>query len=387
MTVALSQRIANQPPYLFAEIDRVKAEVIARGVDVISLGIGDPDLPTPDFIIDALDAAAREPVNHQYSSYAGMQAFREAASRWYANRFNVQLDASKEMLGVIGSKEAIANFPFAFIDQGDVVLYTEPGYPVYKSGTLYAGGEPYALPLLESNDFMPDLASIPDDIRERAKILWINYPNNPTSATGSESFFKEAIAFCAKHNIILAHDAAYTEIYAGEKPFSILEFPGAKDVAIEFHSLSKTFNMTGWRLGMVAGNETYVQALGKIKTNLDSGQFQAVQMAGVAALDNAPKVAAELNPIYAARRALMTDALRKAGIEPYQTDATFYIWSRVPDGFDSAGFCGRLLQEQGVVVTPGNGFGPSGEGYFRISLTANDDRLREAADRIATLKL
>ncbi len=387
MTVSLSKRIATQPPYLFAEIDRVKAEVMARGVDVISLGIGDPDLPTPEFIIQSLCQAAQEPVNHQYSSYAGMQAFREAAAAWYNKRFGVQLDPDKETLGIIGSKEAIANFPFAFIDQGDVVLYTEPGYPVYKSGTLFAGGEPYALPLLEKNGFLPDLAAIPADICARAKILWVNYPNNPTSAEAPDSFYKEAISFCAKHNIILAHDAAYTEVYFGQAPKSILQFEGAREVAIEFHSLSKTFNMTGWRLGMAVGNEAYVQALGKIKTNVDSGQFQAVQQAGVTAMERSDEVAAWLNPVYQARRALMTAALGKVGITPYESSSTFYLWSQVPQGFDSASFCSRLLQEQGLVVTPGNGFGPSGEGYFRISLTAADERLQEAAERIAAIKL
>ena len=387
MTVALSQRIANQPAYLFAEIDRVKAEVRARGVDVISLGIGDPDLPTPDFIIDALCEAARVPANHQYSSYAGMPAFRQAGADWYRQRFGVTLDADKEVLGLIGSKEAIANFPFAFIDAGDVVLYTEPGYPVYRSGTLYAGGVPYPLPLLEQNSFLPDLDAIPQDVRAKAKILWINYPNNPTSAPAPDWFFEKAIAFCRAHNIILAHDAAYTEVYAGTPPKSVLEFEGAREVAIEFHSLSKTFNMTGWRLGIAAGNPTYVKALGQIKTNVDSGQFQAVQMAGVTALSRAPEVAKDLNPVYEARRALMTAALQKAGIQPFVSDQTFYLWSRVPQGFDSAGFCGRLLQEQGVVVTPGSGFGPSGEGYFRISLTATDSRLEEAARRIESLQL
>lgn len=387
MTVEKSQRIANQAPYLFAEIDRVKAEVVARGVDVISLGIGDPDLPTPDFIIEALCAAARVPANHQYSSYAGMAKFREAAAKWYQQRFGVTLSPTDETLGLIGSKEAIANFPFAFIDQGDIVLYTEPGYPVYKSGTLYAGGIPYALPLLEENQFLPDLDAVPMDVRAKAKILWINYPNNPTSAPAPDSFFEKAIEFCRQHNIILAHDAAYTEVFTGAKPKSILEFDGAREVAIEFHSLSKTFNMTGWRLGIAAGNATYVKALGQIKTNVDSGQFQAVQMAGVAALERFAEVGAELNPVYAARRQLMTAALQKAGITPFHSDQTFYLWSRVPQGFDSAGFCGRLLQEQGVVVTPGNGFGPSGEGYFRISLTAPDDRLEEAARRIESLRL
>ena len=386
MPTNLSKRIANLPPYLFAEIDRMKAAVIARGVDVISLGIGDPDLPTPDFIIDALAAAARVPANHQYSSYAGMAEFRQAVARWYKHRFHVTLDSDKEVLGLIGSKEAIANFPFAFVDAGDVVLYTEPGYPVYRSSTLYAGGDPYPLPLLAKNNFLPDLDSIPLDVAKRAKILWFNYPNNPTSAEADADFFKKAIAFCHKHDIVLAHDAAYTEVHFGPRPFSVLEFDGAREVAIEFHSLSKTFNMTGWRLGMAVGNSKYVQALGQIKTNVDSGQFQAVQMAGVAALDRADEVTRQLNPIYKHRREVMTAALAKIGITPHKTQSSFYMWCPVPKGFDSKSFAGRLLDEKGVVVTPGTGFGPSGEGYFRISLTAPDARLQQAADRIAELK-
>lgn len=383
-----SKRIRELPPYLFAEIDRLKAEVASSGVDIVDLGVGDPDLPTPSFIIDRLAEAARDPANHTYPSYSGMTGFRKAVARWYQRRFGVTIDVGSETLGLIGSKEGIANFPYAYIDRDDVVLYTEPGYPVYRTGTLFAGGEPYPLPLLSQNNFLPDLDSIPGDICQRAKILWINYPNNPTSAVAPLSFLEDAVTFCRENGIVLAHDAAYTEVYTSdEAPPSILQIDGAKEVAIEFHSLSKTFNMTGWRLAMAVGNAEAIAALGKIKTNVDSGQFQAVQWAGATALDHSEEVALELNPIYHARRQAMEKALATAGLHAHPSSATFYLWVPLPKGLSSAEFCGRLLREQGLVVTPGNGFGPSGEGYFRISLTTPEDRLALAADRIAALSL
>jgi len=388
MTFELAQRLKALPPYLFAELDRRKQEKMEQGVDVIDLGVGDPDLPTPEPIVEALREAAGRPENHRYPSYVGMKAYRQAVADWYRRRFGVELDPDREVIALIGSKEGIAHFPLAFVNPGDVVLHPDPAYPVYRIGALFAGGEPYPLPLKEENDFLPDLGAIPNEVVERAKIIWINYPNNPTSADATEEFYRELIRWAKRHGIIVASDNAYSEIYTGDrKPISILQIEGAKEVAVEFHSLSKTYNMTGWRIGMAVGNEELVRGLGKVKTNVDSGQFNAVQVAGIAALSMPEEELDKLRAVYRERREVMTSALKRLGLRPLESDVTFYVWTRVPEGYTSAEFVGRLIDEAGIVCTPGNGFGPSGEGYFRISLTVPTERLAEAAERIENLRV
>ncbi|RMH05746.1 MAG: LL-diaminopimelate aminotransferase [Aquificota bacterium] len=383
-----SQRIKSLPPYLFAELDRKKKEKLAQGVDIIDLGVGDPDIPTPKPIVEAMKRAVEKPEHHRYPSYEGMLSFRQAVADWYKGRFGVELDPHKEVIALIGSKEGIAHFPLAFVNPGDVVLCPDPAYPVYKIGTIFAGGEPYLLPLKEENNFLPDFKSVPKDVLKRAKIIWVNYPNNPTSATATREFYQELIQWAKENNIIVASDLAYSEIYFGEeKPLSILQIEGAKDVAIEFHSLSKTYNMTGWRIGMAVGNGELVAGLGKVKTNVDSGQFQAIQEAAITALNLPEEEVQKLRDIYKERREVMEKALRSIGLEVYPSKATFYLWVKVPKGYTSAEFVGMLLDKCGIVCTPGNGFGEYGEGYFRISLTVSTDRLLAAVERIKELKL
>ncbi|OPX40990.1 MAG: LL-diaminopimelate aminotransferase [Desulfobacteraceae bacterium 4484_190.3] len=378
-----AERLKQLPPYLFKEIDRKKREVMARGVDIIDLGVGDPDIPTPPHIIDALKKAADDPANHRYPSYSGMPAFRETVAEWYGKRFGVTLDPATEVITLIGSKEGIAHFPLAFINAGDIALVPSPAYPVYRIATLFAGGEPYTMPLLKENDFLPDLNVIPSDVADRARILVINYPNNPTSATADEEFFSRVVAFARKHGIIVCHDAAYTEMaFDGYSPPSFLEVDGAKEIGLEFHSLSKTYNMTGWRVGFAAGNREGIEGLGAIKSNIDSGVFQAVQLAGIKALRGDQSCVREMASTYQARRDLMISGLKDMGFEVDPPKATFYLWIQVPEGYSSASFATRLLEEAGLVVTPGNGFGEPGEGYFRIALTQTMDRLSETLERL-----
>lgn len=383
----LADRLSTLPPYLFAAIDKAKAEVAAKGMDIISLGIGDPDLPTPEFIIDALYEAAKKPVNHQYPSYVGMPAYRQAVADWYKQRFNVDLDANSEVVSLIGSKEGIAHFPLAFVNPGDTVLVATPNYPVYGIATEFAGGKVEYLPLLEENDFLVDLEAIDRDTWAKAKMIFVCYPNNPTAATATKEFYDRLIEKAKEFNVIVVSDAAYTEIYydADNKPLSIMECEGAKDVCIEFHSLSKTYNMTGWRVGMAVGNSDLIAGLGKIKENVDSGIFQAVQEAGIAALKNGEPYAEKFRAIYKERRDVVSAALTKAGIKHRVPDAAFYMWCNTPDGFTSSEFVTNVLKQTGVVLTPGNGFGTPGEGYFRISLTVNNDLLEEAVSRISKL--
>ncbi len=381
-----SQRLAVLPPYLFAELDRMKQEQIKKGVDIISLGIGDPDLPTPPHIVRALSEAAADPANHQYPSYEGMLTFRTAAANWYRARFGVALDPAKEVLTLIGSKEGIGHLPLACIDPGDVVLVPDPGYPVYAAGTLFAGGECHFLPLTPARKFLPDLGAIPPDVLRRAKLLWLNYPNNPTGAVAPLDFLAEAVAFARQHRLILAHDAPYSEIaYDGYRPDSVLAVPGARDVAVEFHSVSKTYNMTGWRLGFAVGNAAILAGLGRVKQNLDSGAFQAVQYAGIAALRGPQACVAENCRIWQERRDVLIDGLRGLGFAVTPPKATFYAWVPVPRGFTSSSFCVELLVKTGVVVTPGNGFGPAGEGFVRAAFTVKVERIREALERIRKL--
>ncbi|MCY0867041.1 MAG: LL-diaminopimelate aminotransferase [Aquificaceae bacterium] len=383
-----AQRIKILPPYLFAQIDQKKREKLQQGVDLIDLGVGDPDIPTPQPIVEAMKRAVEKPEHHRYPSYEGMLSFRQAVANWYKRRFGVDLDPNTEIVTLIGSKEGIAHFPLAFVNPGDVVLCPDPAYPVYKIGTIFAGGEPYILPLKEENGFLPDFKSVPKDILKRAKIIWVNYPNNPTSAVAEESFYRELIDWARENNIIVASDLAYSEIYFGDKkPMSILQVDGAKEVAIEFHSLSKTFNMTGWRLGMAVGNKDLIAGLGKVKTNVDSGQFQAIQEAGITALSLPEEEVQKIRDVYKERRSAMIKALEDVGLEVYKSDATFYLWVKVPKGYTSAEFVSLLLDKCGIVCTPGNGFGQYGEGYFRISLTVPTERLLEAVERIRGLKL
>ncbi len=380
---ALAQRLSTLPPYLFAEIDRMKQEAIRKGVDIINLGVGDPDLPTPSHVVEALAAAGRDAANHQYPSYEGMLAFRRAAADWYRDRFGVTLEPNTEVLSLIGSKEGIGHLPLAFIDPGDVVLAPNPGYPVYHAGTVFAGGSVHYLPLTADRKFLPDLDGIPADVLRRARILWLNYPHNPTASVAPRSFFAHAVAFARQHNLILCHDIAYSEIYFdGERPESLLAVDGAKEVAVEFHSLSKTYNMTGWRIGFAIGNAEILRGLGKIKTNLDSGIFQAVQAAGIAALTGPQDCVEEHRRIWQRRRDAFVKGLRELGCPLDPPRASFYVWIPVPKRQDSAGFTKKLLQECAIVTTPGNGFGSVGEGYIRATLTTGVQRLEEAVERM-----
>jgi len=381
-------RLGLLPPYLFAELDRLKKEVQQTGVDVISLGIGDPDLPTPPHIVEALKRTAEIPANHRYPDYQGLDRFREAASGWYRRRFQVTLDPATEVCALIGSKEGIANFPVGVVDPGDIVLIPDPGYPVYYSVCVFNAGEAYFMPLLAENHFLPDFAAIPAEVARRAKLMWLNYPNNPTAATAEPEFFSRAVRFCLDHNIILAHDIAYSEIaYDGYRAPSVLQIEGSRECAVEFHSLSKTYSMTGWRVGFAVGNAQLVGALGKVKTNVDSGVFQAVQEAAIAALSGGDAALHEYCAIYQQRRDLMVTALRALGLECEVPRATFYLWALVPKGYTSVSFTERVLKETGVVITPGSGFGKSGEGYVRFSLTVASERLQEAVGRIKALRL
>jgi len=381
-----AKRLQVLPPYLFAEMDRLKQEQVKKGVDIISLGIGDPDLPTPPHIVEALAKAGADPANHQYPSYEGMLAFRKAAADWYRSRFGVTLDPATEVLSLIGSKEGIGHFPLAFVNPGDVVLVPDPAYPVYQAGTIFAGGVAYAMPLTRARGFLPDLDAVPAEVLKQAKILWLNYPNNPTGAVAPREFLATAVEFAHLHGLILAHDAPYSEMaYDGYRPESVLHVPGAKEVAVEFHSLSKTYNMTGWRVGFAVGNAAILAGLGRIKTNLDSGVFQAVQHAGMAALTGPQQCIAENCRIYQERRDVLVGALREMGFQVEAPRATFYLWIPVPKGFTSKSFSVEILAKAGVVLTPGSGFGAAGEGYVRAALTVSLDRIREAVERIRKL--
>jgi LL-diaminopimelate aminotransferase len=378
-----AKRIEKLPPYLFAEIDRKVAEAKARGADIISFGVGDPDLPTPDHVIAALAEGAADPATHRYPSYTGLPDFRQSIADWYGRRFGVTLDADNEVQPLVGSKEGIFHLPVAFIDPGDVALIPDPGYPVYETGTLLSGGEPYLMPCTQDNDFKPDLASIPSDVLDRAKVLWLNYPSNPTAATVELDFFTEAIEFCNRYDLLLAHDAAYTEItYDGYVAPSVLQASGAMDCAIEFHSLSKTYNMTGWRIGWVAGAPKAIEAMKRLKTNIDSGIFDAVQRAGIAAIDGPQDALKDAVDTYRRRRDLLCDGLKSMGVVVEPPKGSIYLWVPVPESHTSESFTTFLLDEADIVVAPGNGYGPSGEGFVRFSLTIADDRLEEGVERL-----
>jgi len=386
MKIKYNNKVNKLPPYLFVEIDRKKKAAIERGVDIISLGVGDPDMPTFPHIVKAGQDALAKPANHQYPFGAGMMSFRLAVADWYKERFNVTIDPASEVHSLIGSKEGIGHFHLAFINPGDVVLIPEPGYPVYNTGAIFSDGVPYFMPLKEKNGFLPDLKAIPEDICKKAKIIFINYPNNPTAAMAPRSFYEEVVAFARKYNIIVAHDAAYSEIYYENKPMSFLEIPGAKDVGVEFHSLSKTYNMTGWRVGFVVGNAEIVKGLGMVKDNYDSGVFQAMQEAGVAALSGPQDHVEQLRKMYKERRDALCDGLTKLGWKVSKPAATFYVWAHTPIGYSSSQTVAKLLDDAGIVCTPGNGLGPSGEGYARFALTVNVTRIKEALARMAKVK-
>ena len=383
LVVELASRVKNLPPYLFASIDKMKQEAKGKGVDLIDMSIGDPDIPTPQHIVDALKVAAEKPEHHRYPSYEGMLSFREAVSAWYKRRFNTILDPKNEVLSLIGSKEGIGHIPLAFVEPGDTVLVPSPGYPVYPISVLFAGGESYFMPLTKDNDFLPDFKSIPQRTLMNTRLMFINYPNNPTSAVAPKEFYEEVINLAYKYNIIVCHDAAYSEIYFDEeKPLSFMEIEGAKDVGIEFHSLSKTYNMTGWRIGFAVGNREIIAGLGKIKTNLDSGVFQAIQEASITALSTDDKILDGIRKTYQDRRDILYKGLTDLGLKLIKPKASFYLWAKVPEGFDSSGFVAHILEKAGVLFTPGNGFGAPGEGYVRFALTVSVERIKEAVDRI-----
>ena len=379
-----SERIKALPRYLFAELDSKKQALREQGVDLIDLSVGDPDLPTPQGVVWKMAEEVAVPENHHYPDYDGLLGFREAVSRWYGRRFGVALDPRSEVMALIGSKEGIAHLPLAFVDPGDYVLVPDPGYPVYRASTILAGGRPFPLPLKEERGFLPDLAAVPEDVAKGAKVLFLNYPNNPTGAVASKDFFREAVAFAKEFDVVLCHDAAYSELYFEVPPPSFLEVPGAKEVGVEFHSLSKTYRMTGWRIGFVVGNAEVLQGLGKVKSNVDSGLFNAIQRTGVWVLDADPE-ADEWRSILRRRRDILVEGLKGLGFDVRPPKATFYLWLRVPEGHTSASFAEKLLLDAGVVVTPGVGFGEHGEGYIRMTFTLREERLREAVERLRKL--
>ncbi len=382
-----AQRIAELPPYLFAEIDRKKEAKQAKGIDVISLGIGDPDTPTPERIVDAMAKAIQDPANHRYPSYHGAKRYRRACAEWMDHRFGVKIDPDDETLALIGSKEGIAHVFLAFIDPGDYTLVPGCGYPVYHTGGILSGGRTHWMPMTEENGFLADFEATPPEVLAGAKMMFLSYPNNPTSAIANEDYFDKAIAFAKEHDLLVIHDNAYSEIgFDGYRPPSFLERPGAKDVAIELFSCSKAYNMTGWRVAFAVGASEAIRALGTVKSNIDSGVFTAIQDAAIEALLGRQDSVAELCALYQRRRDFVIAALAKIGLPADPPKGTIYVWARIPEGFTSAGFAEKVLDEADVIVAPGNAYGPSGEGFIRISLATPDDRLEEAISRIeATL--
>lgn len=380
----LSHKVEKLPFYLFVEISKKIAEKKANGEDVVSFGIGDPDIPTPTHIIERLCKEAKNPVNQRYPESEGLPALRQAIAGWYEKRFGVKLDPEKEVAPLIGSKEGIANIAFCLLDPGDTALVPDPGYPVYAFGTTLAGARPYFMALTERTGYLPELEKIPQNILEKTKVMWLNYPNNPTGAVADLAFFNKAVAFAKKHNICICHDGPYSEVaYDGYKPVSFLQAEGAIDTGIEFHSLSKSYNMTGWRIGMAVGNAEVIDALKRMKSNLDSGIFQAIQYAAIEALTGPQDCIKEHNDIYQRRRDLIVETLNKMGLEAKAPQASLYIWAKVPEGFTSAEFAADLLEKVGVVVTPGSGYGRNGEGYVRLSMTVPDAVLIRGLSRMA----
>jgi LL-diaminopimelate aminotransferase len=381
-----ADRIKHLPPYLFAAIDKAKQAARSRGVDVIDLSVGDPDMPTPSHIVQALNQASRDTSNHQYPSYSGKLSFRTAVADWYKRTFGVSLDPETEVLTLIGSKEGIAHAPLAFINPSDLALVPDPAYPVYRTAVQFAGGVPVVMPLLKENGFLPDIDAIEPEVAKSAKLMFLNYPNNPTAASADRAFFKRLVEFAGENDLIVMHDNPYSEVYFDDnKSMSILEIPGAKDVAVEFHSLSKTYNMTGWRVGAVVGNADVVAGIGKIKSNIDSGNFGAVQDAGIVALNSPKEIVEGIREVYQHRIDILYKCLDDLGLDLEKPKATLYLWAGI-DG-DSVKFCQRLLEETGIVATPGVGFGQYGEGYIRFSITQPTDRIEAAARRLERIKL
>ena len=379
-----SQRLSRIPPYLFAELEHKIADRRAQGIDVISLGIGDPDTPTPSVVVDALARAGADPGTHQYPSNRGRAEFREGVSAFYERRFGVTLDPATEVVPALGAKECIFNLNLAFLDPGDLALAADPGYPVYTAGPLLAGAEPFLMPLVPERGFAPELSAIPADARKRARLLYLNYPNNPTGAVVPDGLFAEVVEFARAHDVLMVHDASYTETtFDGYVAPSFLATPGAKEVGVEVFSLSKGYNMTGWRTAAVVGNAEALESYWRLKTNIDSGMFEAVQLAAVAALGpDGDEAAREMSAVYERRRDLVCDALAEIGVTVTPPRGTIYVWAPVPEGHTSASYCEMVLEESAVVVSPGGAYGPNGEGFFRISLTIDDDRLREAVERL-----
>ena len=379
-----AKRLEKIPPYLFAQIDRKREELVAKGVDIINMGVGDPDKPTPPEIVRAMQEALDDPSTHNYPPYQGTKEYRQAAAQWMERRFGVAgLNPDTELVSSIGSKEAIHNTFLAFVEPGDYSIIPDPGYPVYRTATIFAGGEPYPMPLNPENGFLPNLSAIPPEIAAKAKLLWINYPNNPTGAVASLEFFAELVDFCRRYEILLCHDHAYSEMaYDGYKPPSVLQVPGAKDVAIEFHSLSKSYNMTGWRVGFVVGNATGIKGLTQVKSNIDSGVFKAIQRSAIVAMSTPEAALQEVISVYQQRRDVVIAGLQSLGWPIQPPKATLYVWVPVPKGNTSTEFVTLLLEKCGIIVPPGNGYGTCGEGYFRIALTISAERLQEGIERM-----
>jgi LL-diaminopimelate aminotransferase len=383
----LAERMRHLPPYHFAETAQRIAAKRADGVDVINLGIGDPDLPTPDPVIDRLCETARDPQNQRYPEYLGMPEFRQGIAAWFKRRFGVSLDANKEVIPLIGSKEGLVHLATVLLDPGDVALIPDPAYTVYAAGVTLAGATSYLLPLKAERGFLPDLEAVPADVLQKAKVLWLNYPNNPTGASADRAFFERAVRFAREHDLVLAHDMAYADVsYDGYRPISLLEIPGATEVAVEFHSFSKSYNMAGFRLGVVVGNAGVVQAIGQLKTNVDTGIFRPLQFAALEALSLGQEWIDQRNLIYQRRRNTLVEACRALGLRAETPQAGLYLWPTVPAGWTSKEFAFWLLDEVGILVTPGSSYGPNGEGYLRLSLTVSDARLDEAISRLASLQ-
>jgi LL-diaminopimelate aminotransferase len=381
----LAKRLSRLPPYLFVEINRKIAELRAHGEDVVNFGIGDPDLPTPSHMIERICTAAHDPANHRYPETDGLPELRQAIADWYGRRFSVELDPIREVLPLIGSKEGIGHMALGFVDPGDLALIPDPGYPPYSLGTILAGGEPYPMPLREESDFLPDFEAIPDEIAGKAKLMWLNYPNNPTGAVADLDFFDKAVHFAQRHGLVICHDAPYTEVtFDGYRSPSFMQVPAARRIGVEFHSLSKTYNMTGWRIGMVVGNPDMVNALFRVKSNLDSGVPQAIQYAAVEGLRGSQEYIGQRNAIFQQRRDRLVKVLGNIGLKCRIPKATFYVWAKVPQGYTSMDFAKTLLDELAIAVTPGTGYGKGGEGYIRFSLTIPDDRLQEGVTRLSS---
>ena len=383
-----ARRIEQLPPYLFVEISRKIAQKRAEGIDVVTFAIGDPDIPTPSHILDRLQEASQDPPNHRYPESEGLPELRRAVAQWYEERFGVTLDSDKEILPLIGAKEGIGHAALCFIDPGDVALVPDPGYPVYSVGTMFAGGECHWMPLVEENQWLPDLKAIPSEVADKAKAMWLNYPNNPTGAIAGEDFFEEVVDFAKRHDVPVLHDAPYTEVaYDDYRPMSFLQTPGAKDVGIEFHSLSKSYNMTGWRIGMAVGNAEMINALMRVKSNLDSGIPQAIQYAAIEALQGPQDCIQEHNRIYQRRRDKVVATLRQIGLEVSVPRASLYVWAKLPPGWKSGAFSALLIEEKDIVVTPGAGYGRYGEGYIRLSLTIADEQMEKGLERLRSWRI